>query len=294
MRATHRVALLMTILVMWGCGNDDNNGSGPENNMVTIAGKVRDLESGDLAPGVKVRLFGTGYEDAVPTGSDGAYEIKVPRGVRLLLMTDDFNPADDRWIPLINVDVVPVYANGDMLDWPIHCCPWGSDPQRGSTSIWDNYLANCDDTENGDLFEPRSTAEATGIIDAVFIADCFFTFADSISVTADDPAAPIGYHDCTAIDISGVPVATQCNVFRPASWTQTDCSGAIVGFCDNSFSGSSVNLTIKDNSLMRKTEFPATVNMPVAPGTISLLVVGIWEGKAVSFPDIARECVWFP
>jgi len=289
MRHLPAIVMLSLVLVFPACEDDSGTAVDP---MVTVAGVVRNVDDGSFAQGVRVRLWNTSYADDVPTGSDGTYELKVPRGSKLLLFTDDFDAGDDVWFPLVNCDPVPVYANDDMLDVPIHCCPKTVSPNPGSVAIWDNYLANCDDTENGDMFEPHSSAAAKGIFSSLVVSDCSFTLADSINVVTGTPGAPIGYINENVVSFAPAPVASECNIFHPASVSQTGSLGYSQGFFDDSFVGSTITVTVTDNDAARNIDFPASIEVPVAPGTISLLVICVWNGKAINFGEMENRCGW--
>ena len=274
-----------------GCGDDPSTS---DDGMVTVTGTVRDVDSGTLAADVHVFQWGTSYKDAYPTGTDGAFELKVPRGTKLLLATDDFNPAIDEWFPMMNVDIVPIVANDDVFDVPIDACPNVAPGAVGSLAIWERYLADCDDTENGDMFQPRHLTDAGGIL-ASLVVSCAFQFIDSISFDAGIPEAPIGYVSSDVVTMTPqAPVASQCNIFRPANVTQTDPIGWAQGFFDTTLTASSVNLTIVDNNTSRGIEFPASINLPIAKGVVSMLVTVVDNNKAYSFPARAKKCGFIP
>lgn len=268
-----------------------------DDGMVTIAGKVRNVDTGEFAAGVRVRLYGTQYADEVASGSDGSYELRVPQGSKVLLYTDDFSSSNDTWFPFLNVDIRPVHANEDILDWPIHACPWsipGVDTV-GSVTIWSNYLENCDDTENGDIFEPISPESARGIVSVLFL-DCNFNGIDSIGVAIDPLGAPVAIaRDAIMRCQTGPPVALECNLFHPdtVTWTDGPCWSWAQSFLDDSFSGTSVTVMLTDLKGNRGVSFPSQFNVPVAPGMISFVPVGVFDNEAVNFPKIAKECSWF-
>ena len=106
------IVLVLIALLLPACEDDSTSGGPVE--LVTIAGVVRNVDDASAAVGVRVRQWGTTYADDVATGTDGAFELKVPRGTKLTLYTDDFNSTTDVWFPLINVDIVPIVANDDV------------------------------------------------------------------------------------------------------------------------------------------------------------------------------------
>jgi hypothetical protein len=97
------------------------------------------------------------------------------------------------------------------------------------------------------------------------------------------------------VTFTPAPTASECNIFHPASMDQTDLLGWAQGFFDTTLSANSVSITFTDNNLVRGIEFPANpVQVPVAKGVVSLMLVGIQNNKAVSFPTLARDCGFFP
>ena len=159
-------ALVLASVALCNCSNDKTP-TGPEG-LITISGKVRNIDTGEFGVGVRVSLYGTAYDDVAPVGTDGVYSIQVPAHSKLLLYTDDFNPANDVWFPFLNCDVptlnVDQISQADRTTWPIHCCPNTHAPQPGSVTVWDNYLQNADDQINGNIFATSSSANSGGII----------------------------------------------------------------------------------------------------------------------------------
>lgn len=294
MRAWRLLGLALGLAALVAACEDDPVDDG----MVTIAGKVRNVDTGEFAMGVRVRLYGTQYADEVASGSDGSYELRVPRGSRVLLYTDDFSSSNDIWFPFLNVDIKPVYADDDILDWPIHACPWFIDAgvdTVGSVNVWTNYLADCDDTENGDIFEPHAPESARGIVSVLFL-DCNFFGVDSLEVEILTAGAPVAIaRDAALACQAGPPTAFECRIFHPAAvtWTDGPCWSWAQSFLDDSFPGTSVTVKVTDLKGNRGISFPSQFEVPVAPGTISFVPVGVLDNRAVNFPKIAKECNWF-
>ena len=281
------IVLVLIALLLPACEDDSTSGGPVE--LVTIAGVVRNVDDASTAVGVRVRQWGTTYADDVATGTDGAFELKVPRGTKLTLYTDDFNSTTDVWFPLINVDIVPIVANDDVLDLPIHACPRLPPGDTGSLPIWDRYLLSCDDTENGDLFEPTSSNEAGGVVAILTPNACDFAGYDSLTCDLGVPEAPMGYMSTIlGWTNQGTPYSTTCNVFEPGSVTQTSVIGWAQSFLDETSSHSRLTLTVTDNST-RGLVFPSA-EVPVAKGVISLLLVGVIDGQVVNFPTLFHYC----
>ncbi len=121
---------------------------------------VRNIDTAELAHGVRVHLLDTQYADDVPTGTDGAFELNVPKGSTLWLVTDDFSASTDTLYPMINGDIPPVVANDDIFDMPIHACPERVGQPSSSLAVYDAYLAN-QDAANGDIFVPLGVSDAS-------------------------------------------------------------------------------------------------------------------------------------
>ena len=277
-----RVLLLaaFAVLVCVAC-EDDSTNSGGSVELVTVAGIVRNIETVQPATGVRVRLLGTQYADEVATGTDGAFELKVPKGSKLWLVTDDFNASQDLWFPMINVDVPTLIATGDMLDRPIHACP----QQGGLLGGFDNYLEIHDDA-NGDIFEATSVAEAGGIVMLSFwgceggeLVPDGYTFSVST-----EPGCPVGYWDPSCGDPS-------CSILYPPTRTVTDDVGGFAyGACAPDFTRESVTYTFVDTLSDRNLTWPSA-EIPVKRGAVSW-VWALWiDGNTrVSFKEFLEVC----
>lgn len=267
------VSMICGVMIVAPSCSDDET-TGPTADMVTIAGMVVNVDDFSLVEGVRVSLLDSPYADDFPTGTDGQFELQVPRGSKLLLKTDDFdrNRKDD-WLPLINVDVPNVVANDDILGWVIHACPVSqcADGDTGSVAYWDNYLQNGDQS-NGDLFVPTSTAFTSGVIAVlnVFCENLSLVAPEDMSVTTNAPEFPIGYMKKGP---GGFPVlaCTSPDVVHPASRTTTDSSGWVMSFGDRSFTGDTVELTFTDMDGQRGFAFVSPLEVPVRPGTLTLV-----------------------
>ncbi|MEE9268976.1 MAG: hypothetical protein V3V49_01835 [Candidatus Krumholzibacteria bacterium] len=254
-----------------GCGDDET--TGPTIDMVTIAGMVMNVDTGEPAPGIRVSLLDTPYADDLATGTDGAFELQVPRGSELLLKTDDFNRnRKDDWFPLINVEVPTVVANGNMLNWRIHACPVTqcADGDTGSVAYWDNYLQN-GDQNNGDIFVPTNSAFTSGVITVIywFCDNGVETSPAGLSVTTNVPEFPVCYMKEGTQTWFPELVCTSPDVVYPASRATTDSSGWVMSFGDRDFTGDTVELTLTDTDPQRGFVFPPPFDIPVRPGTLT-------------------------
>jgi hypothetical protein len=252
--------------------DDDDNPTAPNVQLVTIRGIVRDIDFGLPAAGVKVSLYADPtYADVVETGTDGRYSIQVPAGSPLVLYTDDFDPGADAWFPLINCDVpvlnVDQLPQADRDDWPIHACIHTVPGQPGSVASWDDYLANWDDPNNGDIFNAASSANSGGIIVTLNFGCDDATFAphDSMSISTSSAAFPVAYWK-----LDHIMTFTGPDVFHPSSRTVTDGFPVSVSFGDSNATETSALLTFADMKAGRNLAWqPYTC--PVRKGTISLV-----------------------
>lgn len=269
----HRGMLISMPALLAICACDDNPeapDAGVE--MVTIAGTVFNIDLGVPAEGILVRLLDTSHADVAATGSDGRFELQVPKGSELILSTDDPDGATDNWIQLINVDVPLMVANENILDWLTHACPQTSGGTYGSVAIWDRYLAEADDS-NGDCFEPLRQADAPGGLTVVF-AGCesgAFTLHADMSLEITDPACPVGYVDATKKHPANMDATQGPEMFYPCTQDRTDDSGWALSFCDTTFTGSTVTVTFTDLDLGRNLAFETPITVPVRPGAMTLM-----------------------
>jgi hypothetical protein len=252
--------------------------------MVTIAGMVVNVDTGDPQPGMRVTLLGTSFSDDVATGTDGAYELRVPRGSKLVFVADDFSKSQDDFIPLINVDLPPVVANTDMLNFLVHCCPrtqCGPDTW-GSIAFFDEYLQN-GDQDNGDMFVPTSTAAAGGAI-GVFYNSCTNAVEnplDGLSFTTNTTEFPICYIIGDSL-LQGpllneyAKCSATPDIAYPASHAATDWGGVAFSWGDPAFTGNTVELSITDTK--NALPFRSPFDVPVRPGALTLLWVSAVDG----------------
>jgi len=253
------------------CSDDDNDPVGPQ--LITISGKVRNVDTGEFAVGVRVSLYGNlSYADGAPTGTDGAYTIQVPAGSSVVLRTDDFDPATDAWFPLLNCDVpvinVDQLSEADRNAWPIHACPQTQAPQRGAVAIWDYYLANADDQTNGDLFAATTSANSGGVLSIVHSGCDSGAQAsyDSISVSSSSASLPIAYMKAGwRQDPANGP-----DCIHPSTRTVTDRNGWAISFGDSNATDSTVVLTFSDMKPGRGLTW-GPYECPVREGAISMV-----------------------
>ena len=271
------VFLLVAIVGLFAgsCGDD---GTGPTE-LVTIARIVRNVDNGTFAPGVRVRLYGTSFSDEVATGSDGAYSLRVPLGSKLQLITDDFDSAIDTWFPTLNVDAVPVFANHDLLDWPIHAC--ANAAGGGSVAAWDNFLAHADDT-SGNRFVPATSTQSGGIISIIFAEGVggarILPNLDSMVVASNSAAFPNGFARLEKFfNATGPDPSLGPDILFPNSRTFTDAAGAYFSFGDPANTSPVISLQVSDAS-GRVAPFSTPWEIPVAPGMISMVITGTMNG----------------
>ena len=283
------VALLACSLPFSGCDNNDDT--------VLLSGIVRNVDLSIPAPGIRVTLWDTDFKDDVATGTDGKFAIRVPRGSQLLLATDDFDTSQDLWFPLLNVEYPATIVSEDMTDLAIHACPRSVCPELGSVAAWDNYLQN-GDANNGDLFEPSSSAACTAIVSMIVLgAEAGAqTFADSMRITLDAPELKVAYlRGDRVFDPNGTPdCSLGPDITFPGSATETDPYAFVVSFGGSNFSGDEVELTLTDIKASRALNWTNPTRVPVAPGVISLLFPCFVDSQAnVPFKVYGRTLGWF-
>jgi hypothetical protein len=288
------VCAAMAIVTLVSCEDDATNTGGPE--LVTVAGVVRNIDNGEKARGVRVHLLDKPeYRDEVATGTDGAFELKVPKGSTLWLVTDDFNASTDTLFTMINGDIPPVVANADVLDWPIHACPESRSQSSGSLGVYDTYLAN-QDAANGDIFVPLDVADASGI--AVFPfwgceGGAQVPSGYAFSVSSNETAFPVAYLDRTCL-ANGWDVNCSSPWMYPPSRTVTDdVVGLALSFGAPGFTGKSVTFTFDDTLSTRNLQWPP-IKIPVRPGALSLAwPVWIDGNTNHSFKEFGEACGLF-
>jgi hypothetical protein len=273
-----------------GCSDDDD-----ESNMVIVTGVVRNVDNGARVAGARVTLLDTEFTTDVPTGADGAFRLEVPRGSRLILHTDDFNPAEDIWFPLLNVDNPDIIADDHIEGLAIHTCPHTTAPQLGSVAVWDNYLQNGDEA-NGDMFEVERAIDAGGIVSILTFDSrdgAYSPLPMRLELMSRD--YPVGYVDGSKVwpPGSGTPDPS----LGPHIIHPPDFPGSSDVFFSFAPSGSSVRalaVSLNDVEGLLTTQFPAMHTIPVRPGTITL---GLWcaiEGVGgKSFTEWGNETNWF-
>ena len=291
MRSLRCAIVLMAVLVVASCGDDQATNT--DTPMVTIAGVVRNIDTAELAHGVRVHLLDTQYADDVPTGTDGAFELNVPKGSTLWLVTDDFSASTDTLYPMINGDIPPVVANDDIFDMPIHACPESVGQPSGSLAVYDAYLAN-QDAANGDIFVPLGVSDASGI--AVFPfwgceGGAQVLSGNTFGVSSNQPAFPVAYVDATCILVNGWDPT--CNpIMHPSTRLVTDdVAGLAVSFGAPGFTDKSVTFTFDDTLSTRNLQWPPII-IPVRPGALSLAwPVWIDGNTNVSFKEFFEACI---
>lgn len=282
-----RLLFLASIVLFSACGSgDDSAGTGDP---VTVSGIVANIDDGSIAEGVKVYLIDheSDIVSETTTGADGAFSVEVPAGSDFLLVTDDFDSADDAWIPTINFD--PIHkatieeATSDII---IHACPKSSGTQKGSVAALDNYLENA--TENAGLFDVTSVATGKGVL-LVFIESNSggFGLTTGISLESDDTDCKVGYVSPTAFyDENLIPdPALGPNAFLPSTTESTDGSGTAAIFCSDS---SSFQMTLSDTDTARALDFGGPYDVPVRTGAVTLVIGGSIDGVGrKTFAEVA-------
>ena len=286
--------LLATVLVaiVAACSKDDNKVTGPE--LVTVSGVVRNIDTGVPAKDVRVTLLGTSYADVKPTGTDGVYSLKVPKGSTLNLLTDDYDAGhNDAWFPLINVEGIPLVAGANMPDVPIHACPQTTcaNPAgpgvSGSVATWDYYLQNLDQA-NGDRFVATSAATSGGIV-VLLVGDCRngTDYSDSMTAAIQNPDFPVGYVNLTGWS-SGCAAS---ELIYPANRGVTDASGLVFSFGNPATTADTLTCTVED-ALSAPYRVPRSpFKVPVQHGTISLVWCNTVNGVEGRFKDYAWSCI---
>ncbi len=295
MKVTRVLIVLLTLTLLVPACDDTSTNEPGQRDLVTVAGIVRNVDTFEPAPGVRVRLLDSSYADAVATGTDGAYELKVPRNSKLILVTDDFDTNVDEWYPVINVDFPPVTADRDMLDWPIHSCPQSIGQPIGSLAVYENYLKDQDDA-NGDIFPAKSMNEAAGTLFVGFwlcenggVRDSGYSFG----VKSDSNDFPFAFQN-TCVLRCGWDVT--CNpVMHPSTATACDDSvGNAISFGAPSFSGTTVTVTLCDTLSTRNLEWTRDVQLPVRKGALTLAFPCAIDGVTdKSFKEFADACNLF-
>ncbi len=288
------ILLLTVALLVPACDDTSTNEPG-QGDLVTVAGIVRNIDTLQPAPGVRVRLLDSSYSDEVATGTDGAYELKVPRNSKLILVTDDFDTNVDEWYPIINADFPPVAADRDMLDWPIHSCPQTIGKPDGSLSALDNYLKNQDDA-NGDIFPANSLAECSGVLFlSIWICENGTIPADgyAIRVKTDTDAFPVAYPN-TCVLTHGWCITCDPVMHSPDYTACDDSLGQALSFGAPSFSGNMVAVTLEDTLSSRNLQWTLNTQLPVRKGTITITFPCVIDGVAdKSFKEFADACNLF-
>jgi len=253
--------------------------------LVTITGTVRNIDTAQPAPGVRVSLLDSGYADDVATGADGAYSLKVPRGSVLYLYTDDFDPTTDVWFPFVNVDVPAVVANDNVLDFAIHSCPQTLGG-TGSVDRWASHLGTYDDA-NEDRFVPTHPASSSGVLVVnIWLWSSAtpdgWVSSEGLSVSIPDGAFPVAYlnsakwSDPTALDF-----------LYPSSRTTDDGSGLVLSFGDPAYPKTTLEVRISDPDMVGGRDFPSPFSVPVRPGTITMAhLVAIDGVPGYSFDEL--------
>ncbi len=271
-----------------GCGDDSSTSV----DLVTVRGIVRAIDTGVPAPNTKVTLLGTSYSSP-ETGTDGAYVIRIPRGSKLELYTDDFSPSmADESFPLINVDVPAIVASANIDDWSIHTCPQTAAPGAGSVAIWDQYLALADDQNYGDRYVSTTSAATSGVVSILAWGCEGGAQANPTGLEFDfeSPAFPVGYGKWKFM-ANNLDPAVGTDLLYPVDRAVCDTSGWVLSWGDPAFTGTTVRTTVRDTSSARGLAFVSPFDIPVRPGTISLVWYCYVDGQAnKTFKEMA-QCI---
>lgn len=266
--------VVLSASLLLGCGKDTTTGSESED-MVTVVGTVLNADNGSIAQGVRVSLLDSDHRDEAPTGIDGRYVIRVPRGSRLYLVTDDYDAQQDSWFSLINIESRPIFADHDIDGLIIHACPNSAGQQSGSVAVWDTYLQR-EDGHNGDLFAATSASTANGIVSAVFLGcrDSAREFFGGFEVCANDQ--PFVYFDMDSTFVSGLTTDRVWHVHPGAN--QTDISGWAATFLD--VDRENVELSIINRSNNPELMYASPLVVPTRPNMISMVTLVAIDGVA--------------
>jgi hypothetical protein len=279
--APQRFLLALTLITLAtgaGCSEDDPVGD----DTVLVSGVVIDADRLTPAEGVRVTLLSDErIVSTEPTGTDGAYTMRVPRGTVFQTITDDFDPGTDDWYPMINVDYPGNTIMGPRDDLLIHACPTaGSFPKddddlpsgSGSIAAFDQYLSECNDLSFPQL-SISSTEDANGIV--VFYAlgsvgkSCRETV--DLSISLDDDKVEIVYQDGSKDWIT--PERDTCWMQPLSAGMKTDVSGTAFGFAGPGFSPGNVTLNIVDENVDRGLVYPS-FDVPLRRDAITLVFAG--------------------
>jgi hypothetical protein len=277
-----RLQLLLVFLIgalagtvfLAGCNDDDPGPIDPEKvEMVTVSGRVFDIDRAVPAVGVRIKLYGTKYEMDVPTGDDGAFLFQIPKGSEFIAHTDDFDTARDNWFPLINSEAPGrVVVDEDTSGLLVHACPTESAHPSGSVAAWLRQLGDCEDGTRKVAPDLSSPYDSGGIL--VFLVDnCEDSSTDTwggydnFRFTVDHPQmSAIGW---AAIE-NDCPFDPSCGcILDPVNDGTTTASGLGFSFGAADFAGGDVEVLVEELDATRGT-IVEDYTVPVAPGTITL------------------------
>jgi len=287
------VILTLVLAAVSSCSSGDNIVGGGD--PVEISGVIISIDTFLPAQGVVVYLLDNEDKYASePTGADGVFSITLPADSQFLLVTDDADASTDNWFPLINFEYARPIVGGAMSDVQIHACPQkgaSTAPSAGgSIAVFDNFLANSDDQDYGNLFGPTTSAGAAGILSLLFIQappSSFMTiFTDGMSVTMDETTSfgPIGYVDGTKVfnQMFAADTSLGPDILLPTTTTATGPFGWVASFGKADFSDKNINVTIADSDSTRALNFGGPYAIPVRPGTLTLALFGLVNGTATT------------
>lgn len=272
---------LFSIFLSTSCSTSSNvAGSG---DLVTVEGVVFSIDDFSKAVGVIVYLLDNknNYKTSTATDSTGAFSLQVPAGSRFLLVTDDFDEANDNWYPLINYEELHTATIDNALSGiGIHACPQPAISTTGTIAALNNYLANA--TQNAGIFSQGAVSEANEGIVALatfFLEGTGLGSQAGLGMTIDKSGWPVGYGDANgalnadfAIDSTVGP-----NFFQASTATATDESGLIYSFGDPSqFSGNEIQITFTHSTL----SINSPVDVPVRNNHITLILPVSVDGVA--------------
>lgn len=255
--------------------SDEDNGTGPDEDLVTITGTVINVDTGEVAEGVRVSLLDTVYMDDRPTGGDGGFVLRVPRGSQLVLHTDDFEASTDEWFALINVETPQPVAHDNISGFITHCCPNSKGEDFGSIAVWDAYLTNEDDM-NGDIFDSEISEQTDGIISPLFIECNKLEFLPPDGFGVEANGVEFVYFDNDSTFAADPPMSPDRVRHVHFGADATDLSGWAAAFVEGG--QTEVELSITDRRGDRGWSFDSPIVVPTRPATITLVWLLMVDG----------------
>jgi hypothetical protein len=227
----------------------------------------------------------------------------VPRGTNFVTHTDDFDPNDDNWFPLINSEVPGgMVINADTSGILIHACPNESYFPEGSAAAWNRQLGACADPSR-QIAPNVSTSENSGGVLVLLVDHCEDTASNSWAGVIDTRWS-VDHPQLSQIGWARgewLPGGDTC------WWSDAACAdcilepindgtntGSLLGFAfaDEDFAGGEVDVVFEELDATRGFT-NGTFAVPLEPGTITLAWFQALEGEIAShWYDAVCGCNW--